>query len=223
MTSPASASNPPRNTAGPDGHEHRTRQRRHSPPPRASARAPDLAKTAKDAVVSFLHDASVATAEREGGRAAASMTDLASGTGPSAVTSASDVASRSADILTTPEDAIPWSAAAAAPPVVAESAAVRAAAEGIATLERIEAAAAKVEADIAAALQAHADLQAGAGQAAEAAVHAAQQAWAAASTAVDADVRAHVSLRRVIGYVSVSIVVLIIAIVILALTATGAR
>jgi hypothetical protein len=158
---------------------------------RRSARGPDLAAAAREAVVGFLHDASAATAERESSRP--------------------------------PEDAIPWSAASAPRPAVAESAAVRAAAISVATLERIESAAAKVEADIASALQAHADLQAGAGAAAEAAVRAMQEAWAAADTAVEADLGAKVSLRRIARYVAVTIVLVVIAIVILALAATSAH
>jgi hypothetical protein len=160
--------------------------------------APDLAQTARDAVVSFLRDASAATAERERGRAPDST--------PAA-----------------PADLAPWSAAAAGRPDVPESAAVRAASVGIATLARIEAAAAKVEADIAAALRAHAELQAGAGEAAEAAVQAAQEAWTAAHTAVAADLSAKVSLRHVARYVSITILLLIVAIVILAVTATSVR
>ena len=60
---------------------------------------------------------------------------------------------------------------------------IRAAASGVATLERIEAAAAKVEADIRTALLAQAELQAGAGAAAEAAVRAAEKSWIAARNA----------------------------------------
>jgi hypothetical protein len=143
-------------------------------------------------------------------------------TAPGSVPATGETASPSDGDLSA-EGPLAWSAASVAPPVGAESGAVRAAAEGLATLERIEAAATKVEADIAAALQAHAELQAGAGQAAEAAVRAAQDAWIAASKAADADVRAHVSLRKVASYVSVAVVLVIIAIVILVVTATQAR
>ena len=70
---------------------------------------------------------------------------------------------------------IPASMTPGATGAAAESVAVRAAAAGVATLDRIEAAAAKVEADIRAALRAQAELRAGAGVAAEAAVRAAQE------------------------------------------------
>ncbi len=76
----------------------------------------------------------------------------------------------------------------------AESVAVRAALAGVATLDRIEAAAAKVEADIRSALLAQAELQAGAGVAAEAAVRAAQASWIAARASEAAEGRARVIL-----------------------------
>ena len=101
------------------------------------------------------------------------------------------------------------------------AAAWRAAAVSVAALDRIEATAAKVEADIAAALQAHAELQAGAGTAAEGAIHAAQSAWVAANSAVEADRRAKIALRRVEHYVSITVALLVIAIIVLAVTATS--
>ncbi len=76
-----------------------------------------------------------------------------------------------------------------------------------------------MEADIAAALQAHAELQAGAGTAAEGAIHAAQSAWVAANSAVEADSRAKIALRRVEHYVSITVVLLVIAIIVLVVTA----
>jgi hypothetical protein len=184
------------------------------------AGAPDLAQAARDAVVSFLRDASAATAEREHGLAPAGAPDTASRTPgtPGNATGASE--SKAAGSLAAPDE-IPWSAASSARPAVPESAAVRAAAVSVATLARIEAAAAKVEADIATALRAHAELQAGAGEAAEAAVRAAQEAWMAAHTAVEADLQARVSLRHVARYVTITIALLIVAIVILAVTATS--
>ncbi|HET7018391.1 MAG TPA: hypothetical protein VFI65_31015 [Streptosporangiaceae bacterium] len=98
---------------------------------------------------------------------------------------------------------------------------MRAAAAGVATLERIEAAAAKVEADIAAALQTQAELQAGAGQAAEAAVRGAQEAWLAAHSAAESDKRARISLRLVARWVTVTMALLFVAIVLLVVTATA--
>ncbi|HUD37934.1 MAG TPA: hypothetical protein VMR14_13600 [Streptosporangiaceae bacterium] len=182
---------------------------------KTSAKAPDLAEAARQAVVGFLHDASVATAERESARppGAAGSTGVAGSTGE-------DTASPANGVLAAKEDADTWSAASAGRPIVAESAAVRAAATGLATLERIEAAAAKVEEDIAAALRAHAELQAGAGQAAEAAVRAAQDAWVAAGSAVEADRKARISLHLVARYVTITMALLFVAIVVLVVTAT---
>jgi GTP cyclohydrolase III len=100
---------------------------------------------------------------------------------------------------------------------------MRAAATGVATLERIEAAAAKVEHDIAAALEAHAELQAGAGRAAEAAVRAAQEAWTAAGSASESDKRARISLRMVARWTTITMALLFIAIIILIVTATTAH
>ena len=160
-------------------------------------------------MVSFLHDASVATAERE------------SAEPPGVVGDAAGETARTANgTLTAEQDSSPWSAVSTDRPVVADSASVRAAAARAATLERIEAAAAKVEEDIAAALHAHAELQAGAGQAAEAAVRAAQEAWVAARSAGEADKRARISLQRVARYVTITMALLFIAVIILLVTAT---
>jgi hypothetical protein len=137
-------------------------------------KAPDPAEAARQAVVGYLREASVATAERGAARAAEAEK---------------------------------------------ESEAVRAA--GVATLERIEAAAAKVEADIAAAIQRHAEIEAGAGQAAEAAVRAAQEAWRAARSSAESDKRARISLRLIARYVTITMALLFVAIVILIVTATA--
>jgi hypothetical protein len=139
------------------------------------ATAPDLAVLAREAVVTFLHDASIATAEREAAPASE------------------------------------------APAARAAESAQRAAAASTAVLDRIELAAAKLEADITAALQAQAELQAGAGAAAEAAVRAAQSSWLAAAAAEEADRQAKISLRSVVRYVRVSILVLAVAIIIVLL------
>jgi hypothetical protein len=156
-------------------------------------------------VIGYLHDASVATAERGPGLAPGAVGDAAPTAGGG---------------LATAEEPTHWRTAPVTGPVAAESAAVRAAAAGAATLERIEAAAAKVEQDIAAALQAHADLQAGAGRAAEAAVRAAQDAWVAAGSAAESDKRARISLRLVARWATITMALLFIAIVILVVTAT---
>jgi hypothetical protein len=105
----------------------------------------------------------------------------------------------------------------------AESVAMRAAASGVATLERIEAAAAKVEADIRTALLAQAELQAGAGAAAEAAVRAAEESWIAAHTAEAAEGRARVILGVMSRYLAVTIVLVVVTVIFLVITAAVAN
>jgi hypothetical protein len=99
----------------------------------------------------------------------------------------------------------------------------QAGAASAAALERIEALAAKVEADIAAALQTQAELEAGAGAAAEAAIYAAQSSWNAAAAAAESDRQTKISLRKVARYVTITIALLIITLLAIGLTATGAR
>ena len=180
--------------------------------------APDLGALAKDAVISFLHDASIATAEREAVRAETAVpgTRIAAtaGTGATNDPGEADGISAAAD------EPLPGTAAAGARRADAESVAWRAASVGLATLDRIEAAAAGIEADIRAALQAQADLQAGAGAAAEAAVSAAASAWQAATTAVEADSRVKIALRRVEHFVTITVVLLIIAMILVVVGAT---
>jgi len=158
----------------------------------------DVAVLAREAVISFLHDASKATADREAGRAGSAPTDGEGFPAQASVPGSPE---------TTPS---------AAGHVAAGSAGWGAAAIGVATLDRIEAAAAKVEADIAVALQAYADLQAGAGAAAEAAVKAAESAMASAGVATDAELKVRISLRQVRQYVVVTVVLLVVVIIILA-------
>jgi hypothetical protein len=93
------------------------------------------------------------------------------------------------------------------PGQVADSVALRAAAASIATLDRIEAAAAKVEADIRAALRTQAQLQAGAAAAAETAVHAAQAAWEAADAALEAEARAKALMGMTIMIIIMIVVI----------------
>ena len=159
--------------------------------------APDLGALAKEAVISFLLDASIATAEREAVRA-----EEADGISAAA------------------GEPRPGTAAADASRLDVESVAWQAASVSLATLGRIEAAAASIEADIRAALQAQAELQAGAGAAAEAAVSAAASAWQAATTAVEADSRVKIALRRVEHFVTITIILLIIAMVLVVVGAT---
>jgi hypothetical protein len=118
---------------------------------------------------------------------------------------------------------IPASMTPGATGATAESVAVRAAASGVATLDRIEAAAAKVEADIRSALLAQAELQAGAGVAAEAAVRAAQESWIAARTSEAAEGRARVILGVMSRYLAVTIALVAVTVVFLVITAAVAR
>jgi hypothetical protein len=164
----------------------------------SSAGEPDLAAAAREAVVSFLHDSSVAAPERAAAPAAAA-------------------ASPKASTSTVTRVRIP--AGLGAPGATADSAAVRAAA----TLERIEAAAAKVEADIQQALQKQAELQAGAGAAAEAAVRAAEQSWIAAHKSVAAEGRARVILGLMTRYLAVTIALVVITLIFLIITASTAH
>ena len=173
---------------------------------------PDLGALAKDAVISFLHDASTATAERAAARAetagpAPPAATVGAGPGQAGGTSAADE----------PQSGQP---AADASRAEAESMAWRAASVSLATLDRIETAAASIEADIRAALQTQADLQAGAGAAAEAAVSAATSAWQAAGTAVAAEGKLKIAVRRVEHIVTITIILLIIATILVVVGAT---
>jgi len=212
MANPQSLNRPPGSVAAP--HVPRPRNGRRTQSTRPSPRPPDLAEVAREAVVSFLHDASAVTAEREADRKLAAPHANA------------DTATVSVDrpIAGSPAaDQVAADAPPEASQIEAQSAALRAAAISVATLDRIEATAAKVEADIAAALQAHAELQAGAGAAAEAAVSAAQKAWEAAGTAVEADKRAGSKLRLVARYAAMTTVLVVIELIIFVLFATSAH
>jgi hypothetical protein len=187
----AEPSGPPDAAGSPEaGHRHLGHGRRLRSGT-ASHGPPDVAVLAREAVISFLNDASQATADRAGSIPAQAL-------GPETVLGDALVAS-------------PGVAS-----QVAEPAGWGAAAIGVATLDRIEAAAAKVEADIAIALRAYADLQAGAGAAAEAAVHAAQSAMASAGVATEAERQVRISLRQVRQYVVVTVVLLVVVIIVLA-------
>jgi hypothetical protein len=150
-------------------------------------------------VVRFLHDSAVAVAQHEGGW-------------PPDGTPAARL-----------PEAMPWSAAADTSQLGAESVALKAAAVSVATLDRIELLAAKLEADIASAHRAQAELQAGAGAAAAAAVRAAQDAWVAAGTAVEADKRAKISLVKIARYTEITFALVLVAMIILVVTATSAH
>ena len=186
------------------GQRHLGRGRR----PRSGAAPhgpPDVGALAREAVISFLQDASKATAEREAVRTGVAATDAEA----TAVAGNTEIAAAAPKPVAIPRDAI--SAASDA----AESVAWRAA------LERIEAAAAKVEADIAVAHRAYVELQAGAGDAAEAAVRAAESAMASAGTAVAAERQVRISLRQVRQNVVVTFILVAVVIIVLVVTTSS--
>ena len=175
---------------------------------------PDVGVLAREAVISFLRDASKATAEREAARASDSAADEeVAGSAGSTETGAA--ASESSATL---GDTVP-----APGPVAIHSDDWHLAAASAAALDRIEAAAAKVEADIAVAHRAYEELQAGAGEAAEAAVHAAQTAMDSASTAVEAERQVKISLRLVRQNVVITTALVAVVIIILVVITSPVR
>jgi hypothetical protein len=185
------------------------------------AAAPDLAAAAREAVVGFLHDSSMGGLADETSQPTGGISAAKAGPSTVAVKIATDDAAGGFSAAMRTET--PAERAVAPGESNAESVAVRAAAMGVATLDRIEAAAAKVEADIRSALLAQAELQAGAGAAAEAAVRAAEKSWIAAHTAVAAEGRAKVILGVMTRYLAVTIVLVVITIIFLAITASVAH
>ena len=210
-------------TAPPCDDRRRPRNGRRPGSARGPTGPPDLAATARDAVVRYLQDASDSTADLK----------LAPGTPIAPVNSGTTDGTAEpaviAEAVAAPVSSLePGSGAVAGnqPPYSdadAQSVALRAAAAGVATLDKIEAMAAKLETDIAAALQAQAELQAGAGAAAEAAIAAAQAAWQSAGTAVAAEHRVRDSLRVISRQLVFTAVLALVAIIILALFAASAR
>lgn len=99
-------------------------------------------------------------------------------------------------------------------PDAPQAVALRAAAVSVATLERIELAAAELENDIAAARTEQAELQAGAGVAAESAVRAAQDAWLAAAEAAESSGQARNSLRRIGHYMAITVMLVVLELLI---------
>jgi hypothetical protein len=176
-----------------------TGKRARSPAHALSSSVPagplDLSAVARQAVLGFLQDASIATAERQAAdRVAGAPADAASA---DAATENAQGTGRNPSLIAT------------------ESSAWQAAAISADALDRIEAAAAKVEADIAAAAQAHAEMQAGVGAAVEEAVRAAQSAVGSADTAVQADRRVTVIMRRIEHYTAITVGILIVALILL--------
>jgi hypothetical protein len=189
--------------------------RRSRRPPDAS---PDVAAAAREAVIGFLHDSSMGSPALQAAQPPGTMVAPIPKTGVStvAVKAAADPANGGSAALRV---RIPASMTSGASDAVAESVAVRAAAAGVATLDRIEAAAAKVEADIRSALRAQAELQAGAGIAAEAAVRAAQVSWVAARESEAAEGRARVILGVMTRYLAVTIALVAVTVIFLVITA----
>lgn len=189
------------------------RSPRHAPSSFVRAGPVDLGAVAREAVLSFLQEASTNTAERAATRRmAGALAEITVSSGAQGTEQ-----TLAAGTAETTEDA------GQNPSLTAESSAWRAAAVSVDALDRIEAAAARVEADIAAASAAHAELQAGAGAAVEAAVRAAESAVAAAGTAVQAERRAGIVLRRIEHYTTITVAILIIAIIVLSISATSAH
>jgi hypothetical protein len=172
-------------------------------------------------VVGFLHDSSMGGLADETTQPAGGLSTAKAGPSTVAVKVATDDAA--GGFSTAIRVGMPAERVSVPSGTNAESVAVRAAATGIATLDRIEAAAAKVEADIRSALRAQAELQAGAGAAAEAAVRAAEKSWIAAHTAQAAEGRARVILGLMTRYLAVTIVLVVITIIFLAITASVAH
>ena len=193
---------------------HRRSRGRQSP-----AAAPDVAAAAREAVIGFLHDSSMGSpAARTAQPAGTMLAPIPKST--VAVQVAADPASGGSAALRV---RIPASMTSGGSDAAAESVAVRAAVAGVATLDRIEAAAAKVEADIRSALLAQAELQAGAGVAAEAAVRAAQAAWIAARASEAAEGRARVILGVMTRYLAVTMAILLVTLIFVVITAVVAH
>ncbi len=169
-------------------------------------------------MVGFLHDSSMGAPPPKPTLLAGTTSSAKLGT--SAVAEQAGAADRN---LAGVRVDIPAGLAPLATGAASESVAMRAAALSVATLDRIEAAAAKVEADIRSALQAQAELQAGAGAAAEAAVRAAEQSWMAARTSVAAEGRARVILGVMTRYLAVTIALVVITLIFLIITASVAH
>ena len=170
-------------------------------------RPPDVAAVAREAVISFLRDASKATADREAARVGAAAAE--------AEATAAAGGTETAAGLLGPAAIVGDAISAASPVAPDQSGGWRLAAVSAAALDRIEAVAAKVEADIAVAHRVYEELQAGAGAAAESAVQAAQSALSSASTAVEAERQVKISLRLIRQNVVITTVLVAVVIVIL--------
>jgi hypothetical protein len=192
---------------------------------------PDLGTIARDAVVRFLDSEANAPAEPGSalpgvpGMAAAGQAEAAAGPVAGAAGPAGAAADSAAGAAG-PAGAAAGSAGGAAGQAEAErmiEQATRAAAVSVSALDRIEAAAAKLDADIAVARESQADLQARAGTAAEKAVRAAQAASQSAGKAEDASSRALATARRVGRYAIIAFFLVLLQLAIAAIFAVSAR
>lgn len=204
-------------------HQHKPRRRlgRHLHSPRASAGPPDLAVVAKEAVTRFLLDESAGAPK---GDAAATAGTVATVTRPQTSVIARREGTREVGLSSAAaEVAIPRTPSLPPSQSDPQAVALRAAAVSVATLERIELAAAQLEADIAAARIEQAELQAGAGMAAEQAVRAAEVAWTSARDANQASSQARESLRRISRYLAVTIVIVVFEVLFVVIFASSAH
>lgn len=199
-----------------------TRSLLHRRSRQPAAAGPDVAAAAREAVIGFLHDSSMGSPAPETAQPPGTMpAPVPKGAGSTAaVKVAADPANGGSAALRV---RIPASMTSGGSDAAAESVAVRAAVAGVATLDRIEAAAAKVEADIRSALLAQAELQAGAGVAAEAAVRAAQASWIAARASEAAEGRARVILGVMTRYLAVTMAILLVTLIFVVITAVVAH
>jgi hypothetical protein len=201
---------------------HPRGRRRRQPAPGM----PDLGTIARDAVVRFLDSEANAPAEPGSalpgvpGMAAAGQAEAAAGAAGPAGEAAASAAGAAG------QAGAAGSAGVAAGQAEAErmiEQATRAAAVSVSALDRIEAAAAKLDADIAVARESQADLQARAGTAAEKAVRAAQAASQSAGKAEDASSRALATARRVGRYAIIAFFLVLLQLAIAAIFAVSAR
>lgn len=216
-----SSPNGQQSTVPPIG-DHRTHRGHSGHVRRTPPRPPDLAAVAREAVANFLRDESADADEREANLAPETAPDVTAG-GAAAGAARRAGALGSDGTWAAAGEAIPGAAPPAGGQLAAQDVVLRAAAISVATLDRIESAAAKLETDIAAALTEQAELHAGAGSAAEKAVRAAEAAWKSAGTAEEASGRAKALVRRAGRYVSIAAVLVVIQLLIAVLFASSAH
>jgi hypothetical protein len=170
---------------------------------------PDLAAVARAAVIGYLRDESAATSEQDATLAGGPAT--------------ADVGRDVDEIFAAVDETMPVVAGPADSEFAPHTVALRAAALSLATLDRIELAAAKLEADIAVARAEQAEVRAGAGAAAEIAVNSAQQAWLAAAEAEESSAHAKESLRRIGRYMAITVALVLLQLLIAGVFASAAH